>query len=158
MNLQAAAHPRLASETSVCGAGHRKRTFQQLRASFFLRGIGRTLQRPGGALFFPARIGSAWITAAETALWPGQKCVEHKKSRQVPVGTCRLWHPRRESNSQLTLRRGLLYPFNYGGNYSPLPPGALFLIKRGHRCPHGGKSKGKRSTGLRFPYYKSFSV
>ena len=25
------------------------------------------------------------------------------------------WHPRRESNSQLTLRRGLLYPFNYGG-------------------------------------------
>ena len=25
------------------------------------------------------------------------------------------WYPRRESNSQLTLRRGLLYPFNYGG-------------------------------------------
>ena len=25
------------------------------------------------------------------------------------------WHPQRESNSQLTLRRGLLYPFNYGG-------------------------------------------
>ncbi len=25
------------------------------------------------------------------------------------------WHPLRESNSQLTLRRGLLYPFNYGG-------------------------------------------
>ncbi len=26
-----------------------------------------------------------------------------------------IWHPQRESNSQLTLRRGLLYPFNYGG-------------------------------------------
>ena len=25
------------------------------------------------------------------------------------------WHPWRESNSQLTLRRGLLYPFNYRG-------------------------------------------
>lgn len=25
------------------------------------------------------------------------------------------WHPRRESNSQFTLRRGGLYPFNYGG-------------------------------------------
>ena len=24
------------------------------------------------------------------------------------------WHSQRESNSQLTLRRGLLYPFNYG--------------------------------------------
>ena len=26
----------------------------------------------------------------------------------------RAWHSQRESNSQLTLRRGLLYPFNYG--------------------------------------------
>ncbi len=25
------------------------------------------------------------------------------------------WHPQRESNSQLPLRRGLLYPFNYAG-------------------------------------------
>ena len=25
------------------------------------------------------------------------------------------WHPQRESNPQLALRRGLLYPFNYAG-------------------------------------------
>ncbi len=34
-----------------------------------------------------------------------------------------IWHPQRESNSQLTLRRGLLYPFNYAGilplDYTP---------------------------------------
>ena len=29
----------------------------------------------------------------------------------------RAWHSQRESNSQLTLRRGLLYPFNYGSNF-----------------------------------------
>lgn len=30
------------------------------------------------------------------------------------IGRLFIWHPLRESNSQLTLRRGLLYPFNYG--------------------------------------------
>ena len=30
------------------------------------------------------------------------------------VFSLRFWHSQRESNSQLTLRRGLLYPFNYG--------------------------------------------
>jgi hypothetical protein len=36
--------------------------------------------------------------------------------------TALFWHPRRESNSQLTLRRGLLYPFNYGGISLSEPP------------------------------------
>ena len=36
--------------------------------------------------------------------------------------TAVFWHPRRESNSQLTLRRGLLYPFNYGGISLSEPP------------------------------------
>ena len=31
--------------------------------------------------------------------------------------TLTFWHPQRESNSQLTLMRGLLYPFNYEGIY-----------------------------------------
>ena len=34
------------------------------------------------------------------------------------------WYSRRESNPQLTLRRGLLYPFNYGSVYSVF---SLFL-------------------------------
>ena len=33
------------------------------------------------------------------------------------------WHPQRESNSQLPLRRGLLYPFNYAGVYLVLMRG-----------------------------------
>ena len=34
--------------------------------------------------------------------------------------TCYFWYSRRESNPQRPLRRGLLYPFNYGSilNYS----------------------------------------
>ena len=40
---------------------------------------------------------------------------QHKKAHQRWT-LC--WHPQRESNSQLTLRRGLLYPFNYGGVFS----------------------------------------
>lgn len=42
--------------------------------------------------------------------------------------TVLFWHPRRESNSQLTLRRGLLYPFNYGGIYKRYP----VLTQRSH--------------------------
>ena len=41
-----------------------------------------------------------------------QKCRKPRKD-----GLRHFWYPRRESNSQLTLRRGLLYPFNYGGIY-----------------------------------------
>ena len=36
----------------------------------------------------------------------------------LPKGRRAFWHPQRESNSQLPLRRGLLYPFNYAGIYS----------------------------------------
>ena len=32
-----------------------------------------------------------------------------------PIGRGLFWHPQRESNPQLPLRRGLLYPFNYAG-------------------------------------------
>ena len=35
----------------------------------------------------------------------------------LPKGRRAFWHPQRESNSQLPLRRGLLYPFNYAGIY-----------------------------------------
>ena len=27
------------------------------------------------------------------------------------------WHPQRESNARFALRRGMLYPLNYGGIY-----------------------------------------
>ena len=46
-------------------------------------------------------------------------CGEYIYTMKTPKGRrhkpSALWHPQRESNSQLTLRRGLLYPFNYGG-------------------------------------------
>ena len=32
-----------------------------------------------------------------------------------PNGQRSFWHPQRELNPQLPLRRGLLYPFNYAG-------------------------------------------
>lgn len=38
------------------------------------------------------------------------KVKKHRKS-----GAFLLWYPQRESNPQLPLRRGPLYPFNYGG-------------------------------------------
>ena len=33
-------------------------------------------------------------------------------NKKTPMKNIGAWHPLRESNSQLTLRRGLLYPFN----------------------------------------------
>ena len=35
-------------------------------------------------------------------------CIKESRASRLGFG----WHPLRESNSQLTLRRGLLYPFN----------------------------------------------
>ena len=49
---------------------------------------------------------------------PPLRLKQNRLYRNIPTGnpdTVCLWHPQRESNSQLTLRRGLLYPFNYGG-------------------------------------------
>lgn len=38
-------------------------------------------------------------------------------SRTFQFGLRLFWYPQRESNPQLPLRRGPLYPFNYGGVY-----------------------------------------
>ena len=48
---------------------------------------------------------------------PQKNAANHEKAACGVI----FWHPRRESNSQLTLRRGLLYPFNYGGVWNGEP-------------------------------------
>ena len=42
-------------------------------------------------------------------------CKEMKKLVASDRILAMSWYPRRESNPQFTLRRGMLYPFNYGG-------------------------------------------
>ncbi len=47
-------------------------------------------------------------------------------SRTFQFGLRLFWYPQRESNPQLPLRRGPLYPFNYGGIY----------LRAGNAAPH----------------------
>ena len=49
------------------------------------------------------------------AWWYAIAFAMDKKSKSADLD---FWHPQRESNSQLPLRRGLLYPFNYAGVYN----------------------------------------
>ena len=56
--------------------------------------------------------GSKLALSAEIYETAGKKLVASFNGNGKNVD---FWHPQRESNPQLTLRRGLLYPFNYGG-------------------------------------------
>ena len=48
------------------------------------------------------------------ALYPALNFLQRKKISKSMFDLLIFWHSHRESNPELALRRGLLYPFNYG--------------------------------------------
>jgi hypothetical protein len=96
VNLQAAAHPRLASETSVCGAGHRKRTFQQLRASFFCAVLAGLCSGPEGRFSFPPAHWRRLNDSSRNCALAETKCAKNIGTYQMIKGTEYLFMPPRE--------------------------------------------------------------
>ncbi len=57
------------------------------------------------------KMRTRFLGVASEGEFDSEQGCQRRGSTRLPL----LWHPQRESNSQLPLRRGLLYPFNYAG-------------------------------------------
>ena len=51
-------------------------------------------------------------------------------NRHYKVRIINKWYSRRESNPQRPLRRGLLYPFNYGSIFNFITPAKVYCMKK----------------------------
>ena len=80
---------------------------------------GKEEQRRERALIFATNRSKRYKACSDVSLsdkkdarlWRGHL---HQEKKNLRCATCspQVWHPLRESNTQLALRRGLLYPFN----------------------------------------------
>ena len=79
--------------------------------------------------FFEGNLPFPASGSPSARIWQAILTNQGRFTREYQKDECKFcirlfWYSRRESNPQLTLRRGLLYPFNYGSVYSVF---SLFL-------------------------------